>query len=156
MLGPRPSSTSPCRTRPHTRSRTAPALVRVALALAAAGGAACSADLPYADTGSAYSGPSLELDSNGPRHIVVISAPSAGWRAAVDRVTERHRFTDAFVTLSPPDGRFLVSETPTRQHLALPIESRHPVRVCVRVAPADAEAHGPYPVVAQSTPAAPR
>lgn len=149
MPGPRPHR---CPTLVHSlRPRSRAARVgRAVLALAAATVAGCSASLPEPDSDSAYTGPALTLESAGPRHILVISAPSPGWRATLDRVTERHRLTDAFVTLTPPDGRFLVAESPTRQHLALPIESRHAVRVCARVAAADAPAEGDYPVVAQS------
>jgi hypothetical protein len=80
----------------------------------------------------AYAGPAVEIDSTtGPRHLIVITAPSPGWKVSFDQVGPTEG--DVFVTVSRPDPNLLYPAVMVEQKLDSTVPSDKPVRVFVRV-----------------------
>lgn len=101
--------------------------------------------------GQAYSGPQIAVDSSGPQHIVVLSAPSAGWQVALDRVKPSLEATEVFVTLTRPNPAYMHAQQIVEQRLASTVQKRDSIRVLARIvdfgaSPADA----PYRQAARS------
>lgn len=98
---------------------------------------------------SRYTGPEARLDASQPNYTVIISAPSAGWSAAVDRVVESHKRQDIFVTLRRPDPRFIYTQQVVQQRLLTSVAASEAARLCVRVLDYDADPDNrEYPIAA--------
>lgn len=97
-----------------------------------------------------YEGPKLTLDSSGPQHTLKMDAPTAGWQVVVDRVVERHRVQDVFLTIRRPDPRFHFKQVPVTQIVAVPVPSSQTVRISARTLDAETSSTSvgrQYPIV---------
>ncbi len=88
--------------------------------------------------------------------MVRLVAPSAGWQVVVDRVVERHRVQDVFLSVKRPDARFHYAQSEVTQLISIPVPSSDSIRVCARTL--DALTSGDnagleYPIVLTSKPA---
>ncbi len=95
-----------------------------------------------------YQGPAVSIESGGETHVLVVTAPSAGYRLTIDRVAESYRSYEVYATLREPDGRFLYTQALVELRSMIPVPSKTPIRVGVRVLSHEAEAAGDYPIAA--------
>ncbi len=99
---------------------------------------ACASREPLPEAIDArYEGPKLTLDSTGSQHTLKMDAPTAGWQVVVDRVVERHRVQDVFLSIRRPDPRFHFNQLPVTQLVSIPVPSSEAVRICARTLDAD-------------------
>lgn len=100
----------------------------------------------------AYTGPAVAVDSNGPQHIVVVSAPSAGWQVALDQVKPAVDATEVFVTLTRPNPAYMHAQQIVEQRLASTVQKRDPIRVLARIVDFGASpTAAPYRTAARSS-----
>jgi hypothetical protein len=88
----------------RTTARLAATMLLGSLTLAGAltSGGCSSGGGPVAGP-AAYDGPAVSVDSAGREHVVIVKAPSTGWRVTLDQVREIHRARRVFITLRKPD-----------------------------------------------------
>jgi hypothetical protein len=88
----------------RTTKRLAATLLLGSLALAGAlTTTGCSSSGGPVAGAAAYDGPPVSVDSTGREHVVIIKAPSTGWRVTLDQVREIHRARRVFITIRKPD-----------------------------------------------------
>lgn len=80
-----------------------------------------------------YSGPPIAIDSSGREHVLVLSAPSAGWSFTLDMVRESRRRQDLYVTIRRPNPLYEYAQVVVEQRLASPVPTSQPVAVYARV-----------------------
>jgi hypothetical protein len=81
----------------------------------------------------AYAGPALSVDSRGPQHVVVITAPSAGWEITFDRAKPSLGFTEVYITARKPNPAYMHAQATVEQRLGSAVDAKTPIRVLVRV-----------------------
>lgn len=94
-----------------------------------------------------YRGPTIALDSTGPRHLVLIHSPSPGWTVSIDQVRPDRR--DVYITLMRPDPRYLYPQMIVEQTLDSTLPASKPARVLARVLDFGAT-DAPYGLAAES------
>jgi hypothetical protein len=109
--------------------------------------AACSSSAGRL-TETPYRGPDVAIETSGENHVLVVTAPSAGYRLTIDRVSEAYRSYEVFATLREPDGRFMYTQALVELRSIIPVSSSTPIRVGLRVLGHEAEAEGDYPIAA--------
>lgn len=121
------------------RSRRARALVSSLLAGTAVAGLAACASTGSDSAGGGkrttstepYRGPAITLDSTGPRHLIVVEAPSPGWRVSFDELGESGQ--DVYITITRPDPALLYPQVIVEQRMDSTVPTGQPVRVMARV-----------------------
>lgn len=94
--------------------------------------------------GRGYDGPPIAIDSTaggggegagavGEQHMLVLTAPSAGWSFMLDTVRESYKQREVFVTVVGPNPAYSYAPGPVEQHLGTAVESRVPITVYARV-----------------------
>lgn len=87
-----------------------------------------------------YAGPPLTIDSGGPQHRAVLTAPSAGWTFTLDTTRRQLDHTDVFVTIVRPDPAFMYTQALVTQEAGTGVDSSRPIELYAR-----ALAHGEKP-----------
>jgi hypothetical protein len=124
----------------NSRSRQRRVLVSSLLASAAVAGlGACAStgsdpsgggDKPTTST-DPYRGPAITLDSTGPRHLIIVEAPSPGWTVSFDQVGQSGE--DVHITITRPDPGLLYPAVIVEQRMDSTLPAGQPVRVLARV-----------------------
>ena len=106
----------------------------------------------------AYRGPPLSIESTGPQHRVILTAPTAGWSFRLDQTCRRFDHTDIFLTLTRPNPAYMQTQAQVRQETGTEIEPAQPIVLYARVLSRDdkpgKQAYSPVPVARQA-PASP-
>jgi len=127
--------------RPLTTMRTGPRSVSIIAAIclliivpivaSAHGCASGPKEAPKSDT--PYQGPSLDFESTGAQHRIIMTAPSSGWSVTLDRTTPRLEHTDVFITIVGPNPAFRHAQALVTQEVGSGIEITRPIEVYARV-----------------------
>jgi hypothetical protein len=109
-------------------------LARLALlaAIAALALGACAKKQSIVEN-APYSGPPITVISTGPRHTVVVAAPSGGYRVQFDRKEKRFDATDVYMTVSRPDPAQMHTQAVVDLHLDTTVSSSEPIVLFARV-----------------------
>jgi hypothetical protein len=65
-----------------------------------------------------YVGPPLAFDESGATTVLVMTAPTPGWQMSLDRVDEKFRSREVFVTLRKPFPGYAYAQVEVLQRLA--------------------------------------
>lgn len=126
------------------------------LLLSTLGAGGCSTEKAPTVQKNPYSGPPIALDSSGPEHHVILTAPSAGWSFTLDQTRRELYDTQAFFTVRAPNPAFMHAQTLVTMEVAAPIDSSRPIYIFARVLDfKDTDAAQPYEPVAPAPPVAP-
>lgn len=100
-----------------------------------------------------YSGPPIRLDQLEGRHLLVVSAPTPGWRITIDRTERRLDDTLVFVTLRRPDPGMVYAQVVVEQEVLTPVPGTREVVVYARTTDFGRRDHRPpyHPVRAGAT-----
>lgn len=82
---------------------------------------------------SGYAGPPISVEESGSQHIVVLTAPTAGWSFSLDEVRDRMGGKDVFVTVRRPNPAYLHAQAEVVQNLGTEVASNVPLEVYARV-----------------------
>jgi hypothetical protein len=94
---------------------------------------ACGGGGGQVDRGSgAYSGPDIRIDSTGPKHLLILTAPSAGWSFTFDQVRPAFGHQELFVTVVSPNPAAAHAQVVVEQRLGTTVDSGTPLTVLVR------------------------
>lgn len=85
-----------------------------------------------AKTDAPYSGPPVTIESSGPQHRIILTAPSAGWTVALDTTARRLNHTDAFITVVRPNPAFNHAQALITQEVGTAISTTQPVEAYIR------------------------
>lgn len=80
-----------------------------------------------------YEGPPLEVSAMGDEHLVVLTAPTAGWVFSLDEVRSRLGGMDVFVTVRRPNPAYLHPQAQVQQHLGTRVPQTEHIDVYARV-----------------------
>ncbi|MCA9287301.1 MAG: hypothetical protein KDA05_01880 [Phycisphaerales bacterium] len=105
---------------------------------------ACSSGLPVTTRERAFAGPTITIDSTGPKHTVIVTAPTAGYLVSLDDVRDRMGGREALISVRPPDPRFVVAQVLTTHRLGTDVASTTPLDVFARVLPRDSRENVEY------------
>ncbi|MEZ6235424.1 MAG: hypothetical protein R3B68_14655 [Phycisphaerales bacterium] len=125
----------------HTASALAAAVASLACVLALP---ACSSGLPVTTRDRAFDGPTIAIDSTGPEHTVIVTAPTAGYLVSLDDVRDRMGGREALISIRPPDPRFVVAQVLTEHRVGSDVASTTPLDVFARVLPRDSRENIEY------------
>lgn len=112
----------------------------------ALGGCFSGPSRPEKDS-QAYSGPPITIESSeavaaappaglgliGAQHILVLSAPTAGWSFTLDSVQDAYQRREVFLTIMRPNPAYPGARTAVEQRMASEVERRAPIDVYARV-----------------------
>ena len=94
---------------------------------------ACGGSGAQVDQGTGeYRGPEIRIDSTGPRHILVLTAPTAGWSFTFDQVRPAFGHHELFVTVISPNPAAAHAQVVVEQRLGTTVDSGTPLTVFVR------------------------
>jgi hypothetical protein len=80
----------------------------------------------------AYDGPAIAIDSmTGPRHLIVVTAPSPGWTVIFDQVSDAG--DRVYITIRRPDPALLYPQVIVQQKLDSTSPIARPAEVYARV-----------------------
>ena len=113
---------------------------------------ACSSGLPVTTRDRAFDGPAIAIDSTGPKHIVIVTAPTAGYLVSLDDVRDRMGGREALISIRPPDPRFVVAQVLTEHRVGTDVASSTPLDVFARVLPRDSRENIEYVLAESSEP----
>jgi hypothetical protein len=83
-----------------------------------------------------YTGPGVRIDSDGPRHLIIVTATSGGWSLSWDRTDEPARSGEpasVYLTLTRPDPSMMHTQALVDHRIDSKVPAQSPVRVYVRV-----------------------
>lgn len=136
---------APSRTLRHAAATTLAAPFLLAL-IGCAGGTP-----PPTIDDAPYAGPQTTLDSQGPEHVAVFRAPTAGFSPSLDQADLGFRTRVAYVTIRRPDPAFVYPQAVVDQRVSLGVDSREPIRLYVRLIDVrEKPARQPYALAATS------
>lgn len=79
-----------------------------------------------------YDGPPISVESSGAHHVVVLTAPSAGWAFTMDRSEPALRSTEVFLTATRPNPAFMHAQQVVPLRAGTGVDAAKPVDVYVR------------------------
>jgi len=80
-----------------------------------------------------YTGPPLDLKVVAGEHVVVLTAPTAGWTFSLDEIRPRMGGTNAFVTIRRPNPAYLVTQAQVEQNLGTGVSTAESIDVYARL-----------------------
>lgn len=80
-----------------------------------------------------YDGPPLSIGQVGDEHLVVLTAPTAGWTFSLDEIRPRMGGKDVFVTVRRPNPAYLHTQAEVEQNLGTRVALSDPIDVYARV-----------------------
>ena len=105
---------------------------------------------------NAYGGPAIALDSTGPQHHVILTAPTAGWSFTLDETRRELYDTQAYFTARRPNPAFMHAQVRVTLEVATPIDASRPIYIFARVVSFDEmDSSEPYSPVTPATPSTP-
>ncbi|MCC6662068.1 MAG: hypothetical protein IT437_14425 [Phycisphaerales bacterium] len=105
---------------------------------------------PVVEQADAYRGPSVSIDSTGPLHVIILTAPTAGWEVSFDQARQALGDTEVYVTARSPNPAYMYAQSQVAQRVGTSVDSKRPVRALVRVVPYGLAAKDfPYRVAAK-------
>jgi hypothetical protein len=81
----------------------------------------------------AYEGPPLTIDSSGPQHRAVLTAPSSGWTVTLDQTRARFDHIDAFITVTRPDPAYMQTQALVKQEVGSMVDRKTAMDLYARV-----------------------
>lgn len=82
---------------------------------------------------AAFQGPAVAQAELGGRHLLLVTAPTPGWRLTIDRTEHMLDETHVFVTMQRPDPGALYAQVMVEQRLLTDVAVSRPMRVYARV-----------------------
>ena len=96
-------------------------------------GCSSSGTRPPTANDQGYDGPPLSVGQVGDEHLVVLTAPTAGWTFSLDEVRSRMGGKDVFVTVRRPNPAYLHPQAVVEQNLGTRVPLSDPIDVYARV-----------------------
>ena len=79
-----------------------------------------------------YDGPAIRIDSTGTQHLLILTAPTAGWSFTFDQVKKAFGHQELFVTVTKPNPAAMHAQVIVEQRLGTSVDSKTPLTVFVR------------------------
>lgn len=102
-------------------------------------GCTSSGTRPPTANDEGYTGPPLHVAEAGEEHVVVLTAPTAGWTFSLDEVRSRMGGMDVFVTVRRPNPAYLHPQAIVEQNLGTRVPTTEDIDVYARVLDYDDE-----------------
>lgn len=106
----------------------APALLGLAVLAAGCGGGAGQVEKGPGQ----YEGPAIRIDSTGQQHLLILTAPTAGWSFTFDQVKKAFGHQELFVTVTRPNPAAMHAQVIVEQRLGTSVDVATPLTVYVR------------------------
>ena len=87
---------------------------------------------PSAIAPDAFQGPAIHSRDLEGRHLLVVTAPTPGWRATIDHTERQLNTTRIFMTLQRPDPGVLYAQRLVEQDVLTPVPATRDIEVFVR------------------------
>ncbi len=82
---------------------------------------------------AAFVGPPVTQTTTGGRHLLVVQAPTPGWKITIDRTEPRLNEDLVFLTLQRPDPGALYAQVLVEQQILTDVVETRPIRVYARI-----------------------
>ncbi|MEX2219558.1 MAG: hypothetical protein WD749_12465 [Phycisphaerales bacterium] len=86
-----------------------------------------------------YAGPPVAVDSSGPQHILIFTAPTGGWAVQLDQTVRDLDRTRVYVTTRRPNPAFQQTQALVDHRIATTVPPETPIEVYIRSALHDQE-----------------